>query len=890
MAILTLLFTLFGIAADVQCVASWDFQTADACHAWQANAHFTDVVCESGRLNAKAVDWDPFFICSEINFSASPAQYVHLRLRASAGGKGQLFWTGQTEGKHGGFDPAKVTDFEVAGGDIEDIYIFPYWHSEKAIRKLRLDLYDGALFEIHEIAVLEDTRSVQTDADAWSETSPLSETVWRSFRNNAVIAAPPLAIPVDSLGWVSFVASADRATTLSLYWSTDIMSGGKQETVYIQEGQQRCYHVELQGYPQWAGVLVGMHFELPAPEAITLESVVLADEPAGPPVLEVTYFGFENGVSRAGRDEVLLALFTNTGGGEVFPDSLSLKLPEAILLADGPAYEHRHALRHGDMVEVRWRVKADAPGSHSVVLEMNTIQLEKGAILEFSVPVTHAVEYVPPPRPLKTSRDILAYYFPGWNADAKWDCIRTVAPIRRPLLGYYDEANVECVDWQIKWAVENGIRGFLVDWYWSAGAQSLLHWFEAYRQARYRDFLEVAIMWANHNAPGTHSREDWRAVTREWIEQYFTLNTYSHVDGMPAVYIWDAHAIRTDLGGSEEAAAALAESQDMAQAAGHKGIAFIALQHHITETDAALLEKEGYHGQTSYHEWGDAMDLAAAPSLGRFYDIVATAPAAWEKRRSISEGLLYVPVVDTGWDSRPWHGSNARAFHGRTVEGFRALLESARDYAGQHDTDAIILGPLNEWGEGSYIEPNLEFGFGMYEAIREVFGLGESADWPENLSPRDVGLGPYEFPAAPRTFTWTFEDGAQGWAAMMNVANFRADEGRLCFESTSRDPALVVATGGLHASRYPRACIRMRITGTLPESPRAQLFWTIGANPTSEASSLNIPLQRDGAFHDYELDLAAHPRWRGRISTLRFDPCDFIGAEVCVDSFVFLEE
>ena len=112
-------------------------------------------------------------------------------------------------------------------------------------------------------------------------------------------------------------------------------------------------------------------------------------------------------------------------------------------------------------------------------------------------------------------------------------------PVRKPLLGYYDEGNPECVDWQIKWAVENGISCFLVDWYWVQGSQQLTHWFDAYRKARYRDYLKVAIMWANHNPPGTHSVEDWRKRHGHWIDQYFNLPGYYRIDGKPAVFIWD---------------------------------------------------------------------------------------------------------------------------------------------------------------------------------------------------------------------------------------------------------------------------------------------------------------------------------------------------------------
>jgi len=58
----------------------------------------------------------------------------------------------------------------------------------------------------------------------------------------------------------------------------------------------------------------------------------------------------------------------------------------------------------------------------------------------------------------------------------------------------------------------------------------------------------------------------------------------------------------------------------------------------------------------------------------------------------------------------------------------------------------VILGPVNEWGEGSYIEPCTEFGFEMMEAVRSAFATEPSNNWPVNIAPSDVGLGPYDFP------------------------------------------------------------------------------------------------------------------------------------------------
>jgi hypothetical protein len=49
-----------------------------------------------------------------------------------------------------------------------------------------------------------------------------------------------------------------------------------------------------------------------------------------------------------------------------------------------------------------------------------------------------------------------------------------------------------------------------------------------------------------------------------------------------------------------------------------------------------------------------------------------------------------------------------------------------------------LLEAWNEWGEGSYIEPNTEFGFGDLEAIRAVFC--EPGPFPQNIAPQDLGL------------------------------------------------------------------------------------------------------------------------------------------------------
>ena len=157
------------------------------------------------------------------------------------------------------------------------------------------------------------------------------------------------------------------------------------------------------------------------------------------------------------------------------------------------------------------------------------------------------MDYVAEPQPLESDYEIGAFYFPGWHKRSGWDKIDEAAPIRKPLLGYYDEGNPEVVDWQIKWAVEHGISSFCVDWYWRHGKISLEHWIRAFQQAKYRSYLKWAVMWANHTGYGTHSTKDWQDVTKFWLENYFNTPEYYTIDGKPVVIIWDSSIVDHDM-------------------------------------------------------------------------------------------------------------------------------------------------------------------------------------------------------------------------------------------------------------------------------------------------------------------------------------------------------
>jgi hypothetical protein len=103
------------------------------------------------------------------------------------------------------------------------------------------------------------------------------------------------------------------------------------------------------------------------------------------------------------------------------------------------------------------------------------------------------------------------------------------------------------------------------------GKNYLEHWIDAFQQAKYRSGFKWAVMWANHNRPGSHTKEDWIAVVNRWIGKYFNTDEYLQMDGKPVVFIWDTANLRRDLGGSEAAAEMLALADKMVREAGLKG-------------------------------------------------------------------------------------------------------------------------------------------------------------------------------------------------------------------------------------------------------------------------------------------------------------------------------
>ena len=83
------------------------------------------------------------------------------------------------------------------------------------------------------------------------------------------------------------------------------------------------------------------------------------------------------------------------------------------------------------------------------------------------------------------------------------------------------------------------------------------------------------------------------------------------------------------------------------------------------------------------------------------------------------------PCVIPNWDNTPRSGLDGLIIHESSPELFRIHLKDALGkIAGHPDEHRIImLKAWNEWAEGNYVEPDLKFGLGYLQAIRELILL-----------------------------------------------------------------------------------------------------------------------------------------------------------------------
>ena len=305
-------------------------------------------------------------------------------------------------------------------------------------------------------------------------------------------------------------------------------------------------------------------------------------------------------------------------------------------------------------------------------------------------------------------------------------------------LGFYDLRLPEVREQQAALAREAGIEAFCYYHYWFGNGKRLLEmpFNEVVRNGK-PDF-PFCLAWANHSwykklwNPNS-TKEDTLLIEQtypgeqDYIDHFNTLlpafkdKRYLRVNGKLFFIIYDAIkfddvanfiklwrklAAENDLGDFYFVTTdADSRCKDENIAKGFDAIYNVDMfniHHHLTKFEKwlHLLERRYLKRPTAF-DYKDAMKYMVIDDC---------------------RDVRVIPTIVPNWDHSPRSHNNAIILKNSHPELFQKLAEYAIDIVKDKpkEEQIIMIKSWNEWGEGNYMEPDLEFGHGWIEALRNA--------------------------------------------------------------------------------------------------------------------------------------------------------------------------
>lgn len=473
------------------------------------------------------------------------------------------------------------------------------------------------------------------------------------------------------------------------------------------------------------------------------------DARAEPSVETVSIHDFlcDKGLTRVGRETVATVWCHNHSARPLtITGRLEVTAPMHLAAGEQAAVEATLAPHQGH--EFRFRVTADAPVYGSLVftaLDGRQVLAQESHPMRFLPRIdVPAVDYIPSPQPAQTELLIGAHHCPLWEANRPemWANILK-HPERTPALGFYAQHYPEVADWETKWAVEHGISFFVYCWYRTSQGgpvetrfSSAIH--DALFKSRYADRMRFTIMWENQ-ARGVAGVADEADLMENllpfWIERYFRHPSYLQIDNKPVLFIYRPEFLIDDLGGVPQVVAAFDKMREACRRAGFDGLYLLGEYRGLNRDHLELMRSIGLDYTFAYC-W-HVPDSPTPPQA------IAAQMASIRQTQELNI-LPQVVTVSQAWSGWRDEGSIWKIPPTEFADLLRQAQQFIRDEIppGGLGSRILLLDNWNEWGEGHYLAPYREYGFGYLDAVREVFAPTSPA--PLQLIPEDLGMGPYD--------------------------------------------------------------------------------------------------------------------------------------------------
>jgi hypothetical protein len=369
---------------------------------------------------------------------------------------------------------------------------------------------------------------------------------------------------------------------------------------------------------------------------------------------------------------------------------------------------------------------------------------------------------------------VAAYYFPNYHTGdprnernkgegwSEWELVRTAIPRweghRQPVVpawGFADEKDPAVMSMKIAEAVDYGLDCFIFDWYMYEDGPFLNRCIdEGFLGASNNGDINFALMWANHDwvdihphtrgvepallYPGKVSPGRFDEICDFVVRHYFVRENYWKIDGKAYFSVYDVQKFVEGFGSLEETRRAMDRMREKAVTAGLAGVHWnlVAWGNPVLPVEkapantAGLISALGFDSSTSY-VWIHHTPL---PETQTDYAWVRDRYFGHWDRAKQEYGVPYFPNVTMGWDATPrcnpaseWANVGypfMNTIGNNTPANFREALAMTRERLLSDPGGPRILNIncWNEWTEGSYLEPDTQYGTAYLEAVRDVFG------------------------------------------------------------------------------------------------------------------------------------------------------------------------
>lgn len=313
---------------------------------------------------------------------------------------------------------------------------------------------------------------------------------------------------------------------------------------------------------------------------------------------------------------------------------------------------------------------------------------------------------------------------------------------------YYNLLDKETVEWQTKLMKQYGVYGFCYFHYWFTGrkllekpAENLLRWKDIDQPFC---FSWANVTWArtwtgfsgfSTNWVSTDKKQNGNGVLieqkygekKEWIEHYsylrpfFMDDRYIKVDNMPMFLIYHMEYI-------PHAEEFFETWNELARRDGFNGIHFVSMNSRI---DSPLVKAVARYGQ--YERYDRKIFLQIRNLIIRRMKLpysrgmILDYSRVWENmlKEKPLEGIQTYPGAVVTYDETPRKGKNAVFLKGASPELFERYLKMQIERAKSlYKSEYIFVDAWNEWGEGNYLEPDIEHGYKYLEAVKRALEEG----------------------------------------------------------------------------------------------------------------------------------------------------------------------